>query len=86
MDYTNVTWWKNERPLLSETAANIRTDKPDETTPPNSTTTLRFNPTRRVDSGEYRLSVENRFYLIPRDLRYEDVVINVQVIGECVSY
>ena len=77
--YTNVTWWKNGVPLLSETAADIETV---ETTPPNSTTMLRFNPTRRVDTGEYRLSVEDRFYLIPLNQRHDEVVINIRVVGE----
>ena len=77
--YTNVTWWKNEAPLLSATAADIETV---ETVAPNSTTRLRFNPTRRSDSGEYRLMVENRFYIIPLHLKRDEVVFNLQVIGE----
>ena len=69
MDDTVVTWWKNGVPLTRFVAQA-------ETVEPNSTTTLMLNPARRNDSGEYKVSVENRFNVIPRDLQYVETFMS----------
>ena len=78
MDDTIVTWWKNGVPL-SRLDANIQQR---ETAPPNSTTTLILNPARRNDSGEYKVSVENRFSVIPRNLQVTELCLRVRVLGK----
>ena len=78
MDNTIVTWWKNGVPL-SRLDANIQQR---ETAPPNSTTTLILNPARRNDSGEYKVSVENQFSVIPRNLQVTELCLRVRVLGE----
>ena len=78
MDDTIVTWWKNGVPL-SRLDANIQQR---ETAPPNSTTTLILNPARRNDSGEYKVSVENRFSVIPRNLQATELCLRVRVLGK----
>ena len=78
MSDTNVTWYKDGAPLV-DSGANIQTI---EASPPNSTTRLTFDPTRRSDSGEYTLSVENRFDVIPQLLQLAEISFAVRVIGE----
>lgn len=78
MDDTIVTWWKNGVPL-SRLDANIQQR---ETAPPNSTTTLILNPARRNDSGEYKVSVENWFSVIPRNLQVTELCLRVRVLGK----
>lgn len=78
MDDTVVTWWKNGVPLTTF-GADIRHA---ETAPPNSTTTLMLNPARRNDSGEYKVSVENRFNAIPRNLQHTELCLRVRIIGK----
>ena len=77
MNNTQVSWWKNDNLLT----ANIHRE---ETAPPNSTTTLTLNPARRNDSGVYKVAVENRFGVIPRELQYREVCLRVTVIGKSV--
>ena len=78
MDSTNVTWWIKGVPL-PVTDPNVQQR---ETAQPNSTTTLTLNPTRRNDSGEYKVSVENRFDVIPRELQYTELCLRVRVFGK----
>ena len=79
---TRVTWWKNGVPLLPGSFAdNIEVQNIIEETSPNATTTLTFNPTRRNDSGEYRVSVENNFEVIPRQQQYAEDSLTVKVSG-----
>ena len=79
MSNTTVTWWKEGVPLTTDSDTNIRTT---EASLPNSTTKLTFDPTRRSDSGEYRVSVENRNDVIPRLLQFVQVSFTVRVIGK----
>jgi hypothetical protein len=76
MDNTIVTWEKNDVPL-----SRVEPDF-QETVPPNSTTSLILNPAKRNDSGKYRISVENRFNVIPRDIQVATICLTVRVIGE----
>ena len=76
---TIVTWWKEGVPLTADSGANIQTF---EASPPNSITMLTFDPTRRSDSGEYRVSIENRFHVIPRQLQYVEVSFTVRINGK----
>lgn len=78
MDNTTVTWWKGLEPLAADILQR-------ETAPPNSTTTLILNPARRSDSGEYKLSVENRFNVIPRDLQVVWLCLRVRIFGKSPS-
>jgi hypothetical protein len=78
MDNTIVTWEKNELPL----SRNEHDIQQTATTPPNSTTALILNLARRNDSGKYRVSVENRFHVIPRHLQIATICLTVRVIGE----
>lgn len=82
-DDTTVTWWKDGVPL-TESDANIKMTR-TLVSPPNSTANLTFIPTQRSHSGEYKVSVENRFRVIPRNLQYVDVCITVRVTGKCKS-
>ena len=79
MDNTTVTWWKDGTPLTTSDEHNIQQT---ETAPPNSTTTLILNPTRRNDMGEYKVSVENQFNVIPRALQYTELCLRIRIIGE----
>lgn len=79
MDDTNVTWWKNGKPLLGADANHIQQTV---TAPPNSTTKLILNPARRNDSGVYEVSVENRFDVIPRRLQVVRLSLTVTVFGK----
>ena len=76
---TNVTWWKNGKPLLGADASHIQQTATD---PPNSTTKLILNPPRRNDSGVYEVSVENRFNVIPRNLQVVRISLTVRIFGK----
>ena len=82
MDDTTVTWWKNDVPL-SRFDPDIQQT---ETAPPNSTTTMIFDPAIRNDSGEYKVSVENQLNVIPRDLQVAWLCLRVRIIGKSPLY
>ena len=79
MSNTIVTWWKEGVPLTTNSGADIQTTG---AFPPNSTTMLTLDPTRKSDSGEYRVSVDNRNGVIPRLLQYAEVSFTVRVMGK----
>ena len=78
MENTIVTWWKDGIPLLTSDPIIRQEDISSF----NHTTTLVFNPTRRNDSGNYRVSVENRFDAIPRHLQVAELHLGVRIIGK----
>ena len=78
-----VTWYKNEVPLLSgPIAANIQTTAAP---PPHFITRLTFDPTRRSDSAQYQVSVENDFHIIPLQDQVARAYITVRVMGKSVQ-
>ena len=76
---TTVTWWKDGVPL---TASDEHDIQQIETAPPNSITMLILNVTRRNDSGEYKVFVENQFNVIPGALQYTELCLRVRIIGK----